>query len=140
MYRQKEKELKDQIKRIKEAHREVKEFNRSRYEIIGKTLNTLTSPKEKFDLAEDIGERRAILLAIGPKATLRQVNIDELDNPIVIPQKSTKALTTKIIEVKPYKWIQVIDEGKRQIEQELLKNSLSGTLTKNHPFYRGRIH
>ena len=62
-----------------------------------------------------------------------QVNIDELENPIVIPQKSTKALTTKLIEVKPYKWIEIIDDGKRQIEQELFKNSLSGALTKNSP-------
>ena len=52
-------------------------------------------------------------------------------------QKSTKALTTKLIEVKPYKWVQVIDEGKRQIEQELMKNALSGALTKNSPILQG---
>ena len=82
-----------------------------------------------------LGERRAILLSIGPNATLRQIdNINELGKEaIVIPQKSTKALTTKLIEVKPYKWIEIIDDGKRQIEQELFKNSLSGALTKNSP-------
>ena len=73
------------------------------------------------------------MLTTNPKATLRQVNIDELENPIAVPQKSTKALTTKLIEVKPYKWIEIIDDGKRQIEQELFKNSLSGALTKNSP-------
>lgn len=79
----------------------------------------------------------AIDLSIDPKATLRQVNINELENPIVIPQKSTKALTTKLIEVEPYKWVQVIDEGKRKIEQELFKNSISGDLTKNSPILQG---
>ena len=66
-----------------------------------------------------------------------QVNIDELENPIVIPQKSTKALTTKLIEVRPYKWIEIIDEGKRKIEQELMKNAKSGCITKNSPILQG---
>lgn len=66
-----------------------------------------------------------------------QVNIDELENPIVIPQKSAKALTAKIIEVEPYPWIKVIDEGKKQIEQELLKNSLPGVLTEKTPILQG---
>lgn len=35
--------------------------------------------------------------------------------------KAINALTAKLIEVEPYKWIQVIDEGKRKIEQELMK-------------------
>jgi len=56
------------------------------------------------------------------------------------PQKSAKALTAKLIEVNPYPWVKVIDEGKRKIEQEYMKNALSGALTKNRPFYRGRIH
>lgn len=109
------------------------------YEIIGKALNTLTSPKEKFDLAEDIGERRAILLAIGPKATLRQVDdISELnEDTIVVPQKSTKAITAKIIEVKPYEWIEVIDKGKRQIEEEFFKNAKSGDRTRKTPILQG---
>lgn len=122
---------------IKRSSEDNEERQRKWYEIIGKTLNTLTSPKEKFELAEDIGERRAILLAIGPKATLRQVDIDELNEAIVVPQKSTKALTTKIIEIEPYPWVQAIDEGKRKIEQELIKNSLSGALTKNSPILQG---
>ena len=50
-----------------------------------------------------------------------------------------KALTTKLIEVKPYKWVQVIDEGKRQIEQELMKNTKSGCITEKSPLYRGRV-
>lgn len=57
-----------------------------------------------------------------------------------LPQKSAKALTAKIIEVKPYEWVQVIDEGKRKIEQELMKKCLiSGALTKNRPFYRVQV-
>ena len=137
LFTRKSKHIQGLMDDIKRSVEDNEERHRKWYEIIGKTLNTLTSPKEKFDLAEDIGERRAVLLSIGPKATLRQVNIDELENPIVVPQKSTKALTTKLIEVEPYKWIQVIDEGKRQIEQELFKNSLSGALTKNSPILQG---
>ena len=66
-----------------------------------------------------------------------QVNIDELENPIVVPQKSTKALTTKLIEVKPYKWIEIIDKGKRQIEEEFFKNAESGDRTRKTPFLQG---
>ncbi len=137
LFTRESKHIQSLMEDIKRSTEDNEERQRKWYEIIGKTLNTLTSPKEKFDLAEDIGERRAILLSIGPKATLRQVNIDELENPIVIPQKSTKALTTKLIEVKPYKWIEIIDEGKRRIEQELFKNSLSGALTRNSPILQG---
>lgn len=118
---------------IRQSTEDNEERQRKWYEIIGKTLNTLTSPKEQFGLAEDVGKRRGILLSVGPKATLRRVNIDELQDAIVVPQKSTKSLTIKIIEVKPYKWVQVIDEGKRKIEQELFKNFLSGAFTKKSP-------
>ncbi len=52
-------------------------------------------------------------------------------------KKSAKALTAKIIEVEPYKWVQVIDEGKHKIEQGLMKNALSGVLTKNSPILQG---
>lgn len=122
---------------IRRSTEDNEERQRKWYEIIGKTLNTLTSPKEKFHLSDDIGERRAILLAIGPKATLRQVNVDELQDAIVVPQKSAKALTTKIIEVEPYPWVKVIDEGKHKIEQEFIKNSCSRALTEKTPFLQG---
>ena len=128
--------LMDDIKRSAEDN---EERQRKWYEIIGKTLNTLTSPKEKFDLADDIGERRAILLSIGPNATLRQIdNINELGKEaIVIPQKSARARTAKLIEVKPYKWIEIIDKGKRQIEEEFFKNAESGDRTRKTPFLQG---
>lgn len=49
-------------------------------------------------------KRRAILLSIGPKATLRQIDdINELEeDAIVVPQKSGKAITVKVMKVKPY--------------------------------------
>ena len=124
---------------IKRSAEDNEERQRKWYEIIGKTLNTLTSPKEKFHLAEDIGERRAILLAIGPKATLRQIDdINELEEDlIVIPQKSFKARTVKLIEVEPYKWVEVIDKGKKQIEEEFFKNTKSGGRTAKTPFLQG---
>ena len=137
LFTRESKHIQSLMEDIRRSTEDNEERRRKWYEVIGKTLNTLTSLKEKFDLADNIGERRGVLLSIGPKATLRQVNIDELENPIVVPQKSAKALTTKLIEVKPYKWIEIIDEGKRKIEQELFKNSLSGALTKNSPILRG---
>ena len=137
LFTRESKHIQSLMEDIKRSTEDNEERQRKWYEVIGKTLNTLTSPKEKFDLAEDIGERRGILLSIGPKATLRQINIDELENPIVVPQKSAKALTAKLIEVKPYKWIQTIDEGKRQIEQELMGNALSRDLTEKTPFLQG---
>ena len=80
-------------------------------------------------------KRRAILLSIGPKATLRQIDdINELGKEaIVIPQKSVRARTAKLIEVRPYKWIEIIDKGKRQIEEEFFKTTKSRTLIKKSP-------
>lgn len=128
--------LMDDIKRSAEDN---EERQRKWYEIIGKTLHTLTSPREKFHLSEDIGERWAILLAIGPKATLRQIDdINDLEEDLIVtPQKSLKARTAKLIEVKPYKWIEVIDKGKRQIEEEFFKNAKSGDRTRKTPFLQG---
>ena len=128
--------LMDDIKRSAEDN---EERQRKWYEIIGKTLHTLTSPREKFHLSEDIGERRAILLAIGPKATLRQIDdINDLEEDLIVtPQKSLKARTAKLIEVEPYKWIEVIDKGKRQIEEEFFKNAKSGDRTRKTPFLQG---
>lgn len=137
LFTKESKHIQSLMEDIRKSAADNEERQRKWYEIIGKTLNTLTSPKEKFHLAEDIGERRAILLAIGPKATLRQVEPDELDSAIIVPQKSARALTNKIIEVEPYPWIQVIDEGKHKIEHEFAKNSLSTALTKNSPILQG---
>lgn len=53
-----------------------------------------------------------------------------LDSPIAIPQKPTKTLTTKLIEVEPYKWIQIIDGAKDKLNKNC-SNPLSGALTKN---------
>lgn len=79
------------------------------------------------------------MLFIGPKATLRQINdLNELEEDlIVVPQKSTKAITAKIIEVEPHKWIQVIDNGKRKVEEEFLKNAKSGCITEKSPLLQG---
>ena len=60
-----------------------------------------------------------------------------IDSVIIVPQKSARALTNKIIEVEPYSWIQVIDEGKHKIEHEFARDSLSTALTKNSPILQG---
>ncbi len=49
----------------------------------------------------------------------------------------TKVIAAKIIEVKPYKWIEVIDKSKKQTEEEFFKNAKSGCITEKSPFLQG---
>lgn len=51
--------------------------------------------------------------------------------------KSAKDITAKIIEVKPYKWIEVIDNQKRKVEEEFLKNAESGCITEKIALFTG---
>ncbi|MFV0484715.1 MAG: hypothetical protein ACK5MU_00580 [Candidatus Saccharimonadales bacterium] len=64
---------------VKEANRDIEERNKNWYEIIGKTLETLKDPKERFDEATTSGEKRSILQSIGPVATLVEVASEDED-------------------------------------------------------------
>lgn len=72
------------------------------------------------------------MLSIGPKATLRQIDdISKLnEDTVVVPQKTAKAITAKIIEVKPYKWVEVIDNNKKatKSKQKFCHCSWSGVV------------
>ncbi len=118
LFEKEAKQYEKMIEDVKQAHRDTEERNRNWYEVIGKTLNTLKSPKEKFHIAENVGERRAILLAIGPKAVLNEKRNERGD------------LTDKIIEIKPYKWVQYMTENGRKIENDFLAGDLT---TKSPP-------
>ena len=58
------------IDEIEESKRDVEEHAKGWYEIIGKTLEILVDPREKFDAATCAGEKRSILQAIGPDPVL----------------------------------------------------------------------
>ena len=98
LFETKDRQLRERIERIKEVSKDAQERNKNWYEVIGKTLETLRSPKEKMQAAETAGERRAILQAIGPEAKLVERKVGTY--------KNGRDLTKKFIEVKPYLWLE----------------------------------
>ena len=69
VFEEKDRQLRERIGKIKKkVNKDAQERNKNWYEKIGKTLETIRSPKEKMEAAENSGERRAILQAIGPVA------------------------------------------------------------------------
>ena len=47
LFETKDRQLRERIERIKEVSKDAQERNKNWYEVIGKTLETLRSPKEK---------------------------------------------------------------------------------------------
>lgn len=65
---------------------------------------------QTLDTANEPSVRRSLLLAVGPCPVLKEVPLGTKDyGGRVIPTRN-RALTAKRIEVKPYKWIQELDE------------------------------
>lgn len=124
LFEKESKQFEKMIEDVKQANRDTEERTRNWYEVIGKTLNNLKSPKDKFHVTEDVGERRAILLSIGPKAVLNEKRNERGD------------LTGKIIEIKPYKWVQFMTENGRKIEHDFLAGGLT---TKSPPKQGGNL-
>lgn len=91
-------DVKSMIDEIEESRRDVEEHAKGWYEIIGKTLEILVNPKEKFDAATCAGEKRSILQAIGPDPVLN-------NGKVIGKSRSGKVLTEKVIEVEPYPWL-----------------------------------
>ena len=102
LFETKDRQLRERIERIKEVSKDAQERNKNWYEVIGKTLETLRSPKEKMEAAETAGERRAILQAIGPVAKLVEHKVGTY--------KNGRDLTKKFIEVKPYSWLEKLEK------------------------------
>ena len=102
LFETKDRQLRERIERIKEVSKDAQERNKNWYEVIGKTLETLRSPKEKMEAAETAGERRAILQVIGPVAKLVERKVGTY--------KNGRDLTKKFIEVKPYSWLEKLEK------------------------------
>lgn len=109
----KDRQLRERIEKIKQVSKDAQERNKNWYEVIGKTLETLRSPKEKMEAAETAGERRAILQAIGPEAKLVERKVGTY--------KNGKVLTAKYIEVKPYPWLEKLEKTAKKITPEICK-------------------
>ena len=69
--------------------------------------------KEKMEVAETAGERRAILQAIGPVAKLVERKVGTY--------KNGRDLTKKFIEVKPYPWLEKLEKSAKKIAPEIDK-------------------
>lgn len=107
------------IDEIEESKREVEEHAKGWYEIIGKTLEILVDPKEKFDAATCAGEKRSILQAIGPDPVLN-------NGKVIGKNRSGKVLTEKVIEVEPYPWLIPLQKTAQKIGEvhpKVLTNS-----------------
>ena len=113
LFETKDRQLRERIERIKEVSKDAQERNKNWYEVIGKTLETLRSPKEKMEAAETAGERRAILQAIGPEAKLVERKVGTY--------KNGRDLTKKFIEVKPYPWLEKLAKNAKKIAPEIDK-------------------
>lgn len=66
---------------------------------------------QTLDTANEPSVRRSLLLAVGPCPVLKEVPLGTTKDygGRVIPTRN-RALTAKRIEVKPYKWVQELDE------------------------------
>ena len=99
----KDRQLRERIEKVKQVSKDAQGRNKNWYEVIGKTVETLRSPKEKMKAAENSGERRAILQAIGPVAKLVEQKIGTDQNG--------RVLTAKYIEVEPYPWLEKLEKS-----------------------------
>ena len=111
LFETKDRQLRERIEKVKQVSKDAQERNKNWYEVIGKTLETLRSPKEKMEAAETAGERRAILQAIGPEAKLIERKVGTY--------KNGKVLTAKFIEVKPYPWLEKLDKAAKKIAPKI---------------------
>jgi site-specific DNA recombinase len=99
-YKLKSKSLKLELKIRQRDQQKVALRTRSWYEIIGKTLETLTGASQKFATG-DLYVRRDILLAIGTSPVLMDRKLHITPNEWMIPiQKQAKPLRTELIKVR----------------------------------------
>ena len=113
VFEAKDRELREMIDKIKQVNKDAQERNKNWYEIVGHTLETLRSPKEKMEAATTVGERRAILQAIGPIAKLVERKIGE--------DRDGRDLTAKFIEVEPYPWLEKLQKSAKKITPEIVR-------------------
>lgn len=131
VFEEKDRQLRERIEKIKQVNKDAQERNRNWYEMIGKTLETIRSPKEKMEAAENSGERRAILQAIGPVAKLAERKIGTDQNG--------RVLTAKYIEVEPYPWLEKLEKSAKKLPQKSTRDLTAiyrGKTTEKVPYIR----
>lgn len=112
-YNARRQKLDSAITELEQSKRDVIERNQNWYEIIGKTLETLNDPHEKFTEGSCSGERRSILQSIGPRAYL----VECFDRY----SKKGKVLTKRVLEVEPYPWLEKLRKSAQKMEHDFGK-------------------
>ena len=120
-YNSRREKIDNAIKELEESRVEAQQRSRNWYEIIGKTLETLSNPNKELKSGACDGEYREILQCIGPQAYL--------DECIGGHYKNGKVFTKRIIKVDPYPWLKKIKKSAEKIEadySEVFTTNLQG--------------
>lgn len=112
------------IEELEESRVEAQQRSRNWYEIIGKTLETLSDPSKELKDGACDGEYREILQCIGPQAYL--------DECIGGRYKNGKVFTKRIIKVDPYPWLKKIKKSAEKIEADYSEVFTTNLQGKNH--------
>lgn len=130
-YNSRREKLDAAIEELEQSRVEAQQRSRNWYEIIGKTLETLSDPSKTLEEGACDGEYRDILQSIGPQAYLEEC----FDRYC----KNGKVLTKRIIKVDPYPWLKKIQKSAKKIEadySEVFTTNLQGkNHTKSAPYY-----
>lgn len=130
VFEAKNRELDTLIEKTKLANKEAQNLDRNWYEVVGKTFELLKDPKAKMDAAMDVGEKRAILQAIGENVLLVEREIGKSANG--------RVLTAKFIEIEPYPWLDFLEKSSKKLAPILCKGlnrHLQGELGQKHDLY-----
>ena len=109
-YNVRRKRLDEAIEELEQSQMDTQARSRNWYEVVGKTLETLSDPHKKLGDGACDGEYRSILQAIGPRAYL----VEKFDRY----SKKGKVLTKRVIEVEPYPWIKKLQKSAQKIEAD----------------------
>ncbi len=109
-YNSRREKLDKAIEELENSRVEAQQRSRNWYEIIGKTMETLSDPSKTLDEGACDGEYREILQSIGPQAYLEEC----FDRYC----KNGKVLTKRIIKVDPYPWLKKIQKSAKKIEAD----------------------
>lgn len=123
-YNTRRQKLDDAIAELEQSREDMLERNQNWYEIIGRTLETLNDPQEKFVEGSCAGEKRSILQSIGPRVYLTEC-FDRYS-------KKGKVLTKRVIEVEPYPWLELLRKSAQKMKHDFGKVFTTSQQGKNH--------
>ena len=98
--------------------------NKNWFEIIGKTLHSLSDQYQMLADGACEGIYRDILQAIGPQAFL-------VERPYRY-SKTGKVLTKRFIEVTPYPWLEKLKKSAQKMEQDFDRVFTTNLQGQNH--------